>query len=212
VVLFRWCFSHRLKPYALRLKHWFIVFSALLNNTAFLREPGVKKWCMSEQAVSRVLFARAVTRSGTMTIHLASLLPPRSSDLPGNSGGPPSNVSLFGLAPGGVCQAPAVTDGTGELLPHLFTLTPGLARERFVFCGTFLPVARTGRYPAPCPVEPGLSSPPHSVCGIRATDFFVLCLSPQTECRAAVICPAPTYAFILPHFPSSENARPLPSR
>jgi hypothetical protein len=27
------------------------------------------------------------------------------------------------------------------------------------FCGTFLQIALTGRYPAPCPVKPGLSSP-----------------------------------------------------
>jgi len=32
-------------------------------------------------------------------------------------------------------------------------------RGRFLFCGTFLPVTGTGHYPAPCPVEPGLSSP-----------------------------------------------------
>ncbi len=32
--------------------------------------------------------------------------------------------ALFGLAPGGVYRATAVTCGTGELLPHLFTLTP----------------------------------------------------------------------------------------
>ena len=79
---------------------------------------------MSEQAISRVLFSRPVARAGTMTIHLVSTLPSRSSDLPGNSGGPPSNVPLFGLAPGGVCLAPVVTDKTGELLPHPFTLTP----------------------------------------------------------------------------------------
>ena len=30
---------------------------------------------------------------------------------------------------------------------------------RFVFCGTFLRVTPTGRYPAPCSAEPGLSSP-----------------------------------------------------
>jgi hypothetical protein len=58
-----------------------------------------------------------------MIIHLAPMLPSGSSDLPGNLGGPPSNVPLFGLAPGGVYLAPIVTDGTGELLPHLFTLT-----------------------------------------------------------------------------------------
>ena len=31
---------------------------------------------------------------------------------------------LFGLAPGGVCLAARVAAGTGELLPHRFTLTP----------------------------------------------------------------------------------------
>ena len=30
---------------------------------------------------------------------------------------------LFGLAPGGVCQATLIAQGTGELLPRLFTLT-----------------------------------------------------------------------------------------
>jgi len=79
---------------------------------------------MSEQAVSRVLFPEAVTHLGTMTIHLGPLLPTGSSNLPGNSDGQPSNASLFGLAPDGVCQAPVVTDRTGELLPHPFTLTP----------------------------------------------------------------------------------------
>jgi len=98
-----------------------------------------------------------------MTIHLASPLPARSSDLPGDLDGPPSDAPLFGLAPGGVYQAPAVTGRSGELLPHPFTLTPGDAthqRRRFPFCGTFLPVSGTGNYPAPCPAEPGLSSPP----------------------------------------------------
>ena len=69
---------------------------------------------------------------------------------------------LFGLAPGGVYRASGVTTGAGELLPHRFTLTPGnkASPRRFAFCGTFLPVTGTGRYPAPCPVELGLSSPP----------------------------------------------------
>ena len=42
---------------------------------------------------------------------------------PRTSGGPPSSVLLFGLAPDGVYQAFPVTQETGELLPHLFTLT-----------------------------------------------------------------------------------------
>ncbi len=44
----------------------------------------------------------------------------------------------------------------GALLPHRFILTR--VRGRFDFCGTFLGVASTGRYPAPCPKELGLSS------------------------------------------------------
>src|SRR2546425_8710858 len=43
---------------------------------------------------------------------------------------------LFGLAPGGVYRADAVTRAAGELLPHRFTLTVPLTRRRFAFCGT----------------------------------------------------------------------------
>lgn len=46
----------------------------------------------------------------------------------------------------------------GELLPHLFTLTLWQANARYLFCGTFLEVSLTGCYPAPCPLELGLSS------------------------------------------------------
>ncbi len=41
---------------------------------------------------------------------------------PGASDGPSSSTPLFGLAPNGVYRAADVTDGTGELLPHPFTL------------------------------------------------------------------------------------------
>jgi hypothetical protein len=58
-----------------------------------------------------------------MIIPLGLQLPEISSDLPESSDGQPSNALLFGLAPGGVCLAPGVTTGTGELLPHRFTLT-----------------------------------------------------------------------------------------
>ena len=92
-----------------------------------------------------------------MIIPLAPLLPMGSSNLPESSDGPPSVALLFGLAPGGVCLAPDVTTGTGELLPHRFTLTPPMA-GRSAFCCAFLLVTETGSYPAPCPVEPGLSS------------------------------------------------------
>ena len=56
---------------------------------------------------------------------------------------------LFGLAPGGVYQAPLIAQGTGELLPHPFTLTPWNRRSRhstrrYPFCGTFLTLWNKG--------------------------------------------------------------------
>ena len=87
----------------------------------------------------------------------------------------PTCAPLFGLTPSGVYQILNVTIENGKLLPHRFTLTPLDKKEfpsegRSIFCGTFLPVSRTGCYPAPCPMELGLSSRPsnrtsdHSVC------------------------------------------------
>jgi len=79
---------------------------------------------------------------------------------------------LFGLAPGGVCHA---LDVTTEAVRSYRTFSPlptfaceGTAccaptnhhvEGLCVFCGTFRRVAPPGRYPAPCPVESGLSSP-----------------------------------------------------
>src|SRR5439155_27174723 len=64
---------------------------------------------------------------------------------------------LFGLAPGGVCRADAVTRAAGELLPHRFTLT-ALADGGLLSVALVRGVSPPGCYPAPCPVEPGLSS------------------------------------------------------
>lgn len=43
-------------------------------------------------------------------------------------------------------------------------------RGRFAFCCTFLEVSLTGRYPASCPAEPGLSSRPS-----RASEYLPCC-------------------------------------
>ncbi len=88
------------------------------------------------------------------------MLPYTSRNLPGNSGGQPSNVSLFGLAPDGVYQAFPVTWKTGALLPHRFTLTIQLLpiEWRSILCCTFLHVTATPRYGASCPMVFGLSS------------------------------------------------------
>jgi len=71
--------------------------------------------------------------------------------------GPP--MPLLGLAPGGVCRAVAVACDAGELLPHRFTLACALSgHRRSALCCTFRRVTPPGCYPAPCPVESGLSS------------------------------------------------------
>jgi len=77
------------------------------------------------------------------------------------------DASLLGLAPGGVYLASDVTAEPGELLPHPFTLTRRSGRTSL--CGTFPGVTPAGRYPAPCPVEPGLSSPCKQAAAIRST-------------------------------------------
>ena len=101
--------------------------------------------------------------------------------------GRPRNASLFGLAPCGVLPATRVTAGavrsyrTFSPLPSSARRSPsgpgelrrgkpsaGLPRRsahcaksgRYIFCATFLQVTLTGRYPAHCPAEFGLSSLP----------------------------------------------------
>lgn len=67
-------------------------------------------------------------------------------------------MTLLDLAPGGVYLAVRVTSDAGGLLHHRFTLTGDRGPRRSVFCGTVPRVTPGGRYPPPCPVEPGRSS------------------------------------------------------
>jgi len=101
---------------------------------------------------------------------------------PEASAGQPSNASLFGLAPGGVCQAPDVTIGTGELLPRHFTLTPKRLK-RAVGGGMFS-------------VALSLGSPPVAVSdhpALWCSDF-----PPETFVSGShLACSSKTYFFIL---------------
>ena len=73
----------------------------------------------------------------------------------GTGGGGPL-APLFGLAPHGVCHAPAVA---GRAVGSYPTFSPLPGRPgRYVFCGTFPRVAAAGRYPACFHPEFGLSS------------------------------------------------------
>ena len=94
----------------------------------------------SELAYRRDSVRRPVSGTGWVVIHL--------SGLPGDTGR--ASRPTLDLAPGGVCRAARVAPSAGALLPHRFTLTcdrspEAAAHRRFVFCGTFLRVAPTGR-------------------------------------------------------------------
>ena len=119
-------------------------------------EPLMKR---SEQSISRILCRKKVTLIfGNDHSSVNAGCPTFLATYPG-AGRATLSAPLFGLAPGGVYKASPVTQGTGALLPHLFTLTfLNCLKRRYTFCCTFLHVAVTPRYGAPCPVVFGLSS------------------------------------------------------
>lgn len=90
-----------------------------------------------------------------MIIYLLLLLPIVLSDLPENVTG--SHIVLYSvLLRMGFTSVPLCYQRSGSLLSYLSTLTTCVA---VYFCCTSLGVASTGRYPASCPMKPGLSSP-----------------------------------------------------
>ena len=103
--------------------------------------------------ISRVMS----TYKCVIIIYLVLLLPAGSSDLP--KAWRAAFISLlFGLASNGVYMCHCCYQQCGSLLHCLSTLTIAFAMAVY-FCCTGLGVASTGRYPAFCPVKPGLSSP-----------------------------------------------------
>ena len=91
-----------------------------------------------------------------MIIYLDLMLPTGSSDLPQGTTG--SRIAFYSVLLRVGLQSLSCYQNSGELLPRLSTLT-FLHEKAVYFCCTSLGVASTGRYPAPCPMKPGLSSP-----------------------------------------------------
>ena len=89
------------------------------------------------------------------------------SDTPGRLSGPPQTLPYSVLLHVGFIKLTSHL-ATGELLPRLSILTTTASCPQAKPCGgfrfydTFLKVTLTGRYPARCPVEPGLSSSPET--------------------------------------------------
>ena len=90
-----------------------------------------------------------------MIIYLGLLLPTASSDLPESKPGKLMAFFLVLLRMGFTC-APVVTNRAVVSYTAFPPLLP--QAEAVYFCCTGLGVTSTGRYPASCPVKPGLSS------------------------------------------------------
>ena len=106
------------------------------------------------RTISRVMSKLQQATVG-MIIYLGRLLPAASSNLP-KAGGPRQRFCSV-LLRMGFTYAPSVTREAVVSYTALPPL-PGIYRAVY-FCCTILRVASTGRYPASCPVKPGLSSP-----------------------------------------------------
>ena len=109
---------------------------------------------MISRTISRVMSKPWQATVG-MIIYLGWLLPATSSNLP-KAGGPRQRFCSV-LLRMGFTYAPSVTREAVVSYTALPPL-PGIYRAVY-FCCTILGVASTGRYPASCPVKPGLSSP-----------------------------------------------------
>ena len=141
-----------------------------------------------KQPISRVLFPRQVAQPRVMVIHLGPPLPTASSSQPGSTDGPSLTLPYLALLLVGFTWHPA---SPPDPVSSYLTLSPlpAFAKAsggRTSLCGTFPGVTPAGRYPAPCPVEPGLSSPfngsGHLFCfgqTLKASLFRNLCVKPR---------------------------------
>jgi len=117
--------------------------------------------------ISRVL-SRTFISLGRRLLCASSSLPDGVANRTG-SRLPKQPFRLLGLAPDGVYPA---SRSPGLLVRSYRTVSPlprtvETAVRRFAFCCTFPILADGGRYPPPCPAEPGLSSRcfhPANVC------------------------------------------------
>lgn len=118
--------------------------------------------------------------------------------LPANRNGQPS--LLLGLAPDGGYLAAVVAYCAGGLLHHLFTLTCPFRGIGGMSLWPYPRVAPPGRYPAPHPVESGLSSrqTAHNAASPRSPDRLKpVCILPQL----------PIWSIIRPQLPQHQLRR-----
>ena len=104
------------------------------------------------RTISRVMSWLRKSAAGII-IYLGRLSPAASSDQP-EAGGPRHRFCSV-LLRMGFTEPPLLPGERWSLTPPFHPYRP---KPAVSFCCTFLGVASTGRYPASCPVKPGLSS------------------------------------------------------
>ncbi len=121
-------------------------------------------------SVSALDYSNAVT-----AIHLDRQLPDGSCGIPGRSGTDRA-LPVLPCSGWGLPSRPSCLNRwcalTAPFHPYLCELP---RHRRFDFCGTFLRVTPTGRYPASCPVESGRSSAPCGDAAARSTHPTAVC-------------------------------------
>ena len=114
-------------------------------------------------AISRVMSLCLHNRAFAqrMIIYLGLPLPAASSDLPESRSGKSVALCLVLLRMGFTCALLVTLEAVVSYtaVPPLPNAACKQAALAVYFCCTSLRVASTGRYPASCPMEPGLSSP-----------------------------------------------------
>ena len=108
---------------------------------------------LNKQSISRVLFHPQADGDNHLSRH-GSCLPAQATQ-PGRFRGPHHPFPIWSCSVWGLPK-PASHLTAGALLPHLSTLTRKSGGLNLY--GTIPKVTLAGRYPAHCPMEPGLSS------------------------------------------------------
>ena len=102
--------------------------------------------------------SRSISRVLSWTIiHLRPASPPACSDLPESTAGRSIRIPIWSCSEWGL-PSPRLLPAARCALTAPFHPYPTRA-GRYPFCCTFRRLAPPRRYLAPCPVEPGLSSP-----------------------------------------------------
>src|SRR6476646_2879123 len=127
----------------------------------------------SQRPVSRILFPafrRGDNHSSSNAIAGGIQRPTRRLRT-----GRPVEPPYLALLRAGICLPPMLPPARCALTATFHPYPLADASGRYVVCATFLQVALTGRYPAHCPAEFGLSSPPSRLPALRRGDHLAHC-------------------------------------